>query len=59
MQLRLKKATLIASIVRNQQVIIPTGQDVLMKGDSIIVIADPRRMISNLTDIFLENGGAS
>lgn len=59
MTLKLKKAILIASIVRNQQVIIPTGQDVLMKGDSIVVIADPRRMISNLTDIFLENGGAS
>ena len=57
MKLKLKKAILIASIVRNQQVIIPTGRDVLMRGDSIIVIADPRRMISNLTDIFSENGG--
>ena len=55
--LKLKKAVLIASIVRNEQVIIPDGNTCLMRGDSIIVIADPRRMISNLTDIFLDNGG--
>lgn len=59
MELKLKKAILIASIVRNQRVIIPSGQDVLMGGDSIVVIADPRRKIANLTDIFLENGGVS
>lgn len=57
MELKLKKAILIASIVRNQKVIIPSGKDVLMRGDSIVVIADPRRKIANLTDIFLENGG--
>lgn len=57
--LKLKKAILIATIVRNQRVIIPTGQDVLQRGDSIVVIADPRRKIANLADLFLENGGAS
>ena len=56
MNLRLKKAVLIASIVRNQTVLIPSGTDCLMPGDSIIVIADPRRMLSNLTDIFRESG---
>ena len=29
----------------------------LMRGDTIIVVADPRRMISNLTDIFLQDNG--
>ncbi len=57
MKLKLKKAILIAGIVRNQNVIIPGGSDVIMRGDTIIVIADPRRMISSLSDIFLENGG--
>ena len=57
MNLKLKKAVLIATIVRNQQVIIPSGQDMLMRGDTIIVVADPRRMISNLTDIFLQDNG--
>ena len=56
MNLKLKKAVLIASIVRNQTVLIPSGTDCLMPGDSIIVIADPRRMLSNLTDIFRESG---
>ena len=53
---RTEKAVLIASIVRNQTVLIPSGTDCLMPGDSIIVIADPRRMLSNLTDIFRESG---
>ena len=56
MNLKLKKAILIASIVRNQTVLIPSGSDRLMPGDSIIVIADPRRMLSNLTDIFVTAG---
>ena len=33
------------------------SQDMLMRGDTIIVVADPRRMISNLTDIFLQDNG--
>ena len=57
MKLKLKKAILLAGIVRNQNVIIPGGSDCMMRGDTIIVVADPRRMISNLADIFLENGG--
>ena len=59
MKLKLKKAILIAGIVRNQNVIIPGGSDVIMRGDTIIIVADPRRMISNLADIFLENGGGN
>ena len=57
MKLKLKKAILLAGIVRNQNVIIPGGSDCMMRGDTVIVVADPRRMISNLADIFLENGG--
>ena len=57
MKLKLKKAILLAGIVRNQNVIIPSGSDCMMRGDTIIVVADPRRMISNLADIFLDNGG--
>ena len=57
MELPLKPSTLIASIVRNQKVIIPGGQDCLMRGDSIVVIASADRMISNFADIFRERGG--
>jgi len=57
MELPLKPSTLIASIVRNQRVIIPGGQDCLMRGDSIVVIASAERMISNFADIFRERGG--
>lgn len=50
--LRLKPGILIATIIRNQQVITPTGSDCMTPGDSIIVIANTEKAISNLTDIF-------
>ena len=57
MELPLQPSILIASIVRNQRVIIPGGQDCLMRGDSIVVIARASQMVSNLTDIFRNRGG--
>ena len=57
MELPLQPSILIASIVRNQRVIIPGGQDCLMHGDSIVVIARASQMVSNLTDIFRNRGG--
>ena len=57
MELPLQQSILIASIVRNQRVIIPGGQDCLMHGDSIVVIARASQMVSNLTDIFRNRGG--
>ena len=44
MKLKLKKAVLIATIVRNQQVIIPSGQDMLMRHQGIQIPTAPRHM---------------
>ncbi len=52
MQLKLKPQILIASIIRNEEVIIPKGSDCLMPGDSIVVVTTSEQAISTLTDIF-------
>ena len=48
--LKTKKDTLIAAIMRNRKIIIPSGSDCLMSGDKVIVIATNQR-INNLSDI--------
>ncbi len=52
MNLKLKPHILIASIIRNEQVIIPKGSDCLLPGDSIVVITTSDRTIRTLSDIF-------
>ena len=52
MELKLKPNILIASIIRDYQVIIPKGSDCLMPGDSIVVITTSDQAIIRLTDIF-------
>ncbi len=49
--LSLKPNTLIAGIIRGRKTIIPTGDDRILKGDHVIVIAKGQR-VSTLTDIF-------
>lgn len=49
---RLKKNTLIALIVRNNDVIHPHGQTVLMEGDSVIVVTTSEQM-TELNDILM------
>ena len=56
-RLHLKPNTLIASILRGQRVIIPKGNDCMLAGDSVVVVAEPYRTISNLTDIFADREG--
>ena len=36
-ELRIKKNTLICCIYRNNQVIVPSGQDCMMPGDSVMI----------------------
>ena len=48
--LNTKKNTLIAGIIRNRKIIIPSGNDHIAKGDHVIVIAAGQK-ISNLKDI--------
>ena len=38
MKLNLRKNTLICSIYRNNKVIIPTGQDMMLAGDSVLIV---------------------
>lgn len=56
-QLHLKPKTLVASIVRGQKVIIPQGGDCLLAGDSVVIVAEAYRAVSNLTDIFADSEG--
>jgi trk system potassium uptake protein len=51
-RLKLKKNVLIASIIRARKVIIPSGSDVMQKGDTVIVVTEANRAIHDLKDIF-------
>lgn len=55
MKLKIKPQILIASIIRNDEVIIPKGSDCLMPGDSIVVVTTSDRAISTLSDIFADD----
>ena len=46
----LKEHVLIAGIVRERKPIIPTGDDVILPNDRVIIIAEGQR-IQNLSDI--------
>ena len=48
--LALKPNTLIAGIIRGRKTIIPTGEDKIMPGDKVVVLAANRRL-HDLTDI--------
>ena len=50
MELKLKKNTLIAGILRGRRVIIPKGSDVILPGDSVIVLTAGHKM-TDLADI--------
>lgn len=49
-ELSLKKNTLVAGIIRERKIIIPSGDDCLMAGDKVIVLAANQR-INKLSDI--------
>ena len=49
-ELTLKKNTLVAGIIRERKIIIPSGDDCLMVGDKVIVLAANQR-INKLSDI--------
>ena len=48
---RLKKDVLVASIIRNGQLIIPDGTTCIMTGDSVIIAAAKHCLIRNLNEI--------
>ncbi len=49
-ELTLKPNILIAGIIRNRKTIIPSGEDILLAGDKVVVLAANQR-INNLLDI--------
>ncbi len=49
-ELTLKSNTLVAAIIRNRKTIIPSGDDVFMPGDRVIIVAANQR-INKLSDI--------
>ena len=49
-QLKLKENILIAGIIRERKTIIPSGDDVLLSGDKVVILAANQR-INNLSDI--------
>lgn len=52
-ELKLKKGILIGCIVRNSNIIIPTGESVMQDGDSIIIIAKNENLIE-IDDILID-----
>ncbi|MBQ7113036.1 MAG: Trk system potassium transporter TrkA [Clostridia bacterium] len=54
MKLRMKPNILIASIIRQRKVIIPSGQDEIKKGDNVIIVTTADHAVSELRDIFIE-----
>lgn len=48
--LKLQKHILIAGIIRGRKTIIPTGNDCIMVGDSVVIISENRKL-NNLSDI--------
>ena len=56
-KLPIQKGILVASIVRNQKVIIPCGADCMMPGDAMIVITSQGQPVAKLTDIFTDGEG--
>lgn len=49
---KLKKNTLIASVVRDGELVMPSGFTYIQKGDKVIVISDKKNHIENLNEIF-------
>ncbi len=49
-ELKTKKNILVAAIIRERKIIIPTGEDCIMSGDKVIVLAANQR-INKLSDI--------
>ena len=44
---------LVAAIIRARKVIIPSGADVMQKGDNVIVVTAADHAIRDLKDIFM------
>ncbi len=55
--LRFRSNTLIALILRDQQIIIPRGTDCMKAGDSIIVVTKIEYAISDISDLFVRSEG--
>ena len=53
-QFKLKKNIIIASIIHNEELIIPNGSSIITKGDKVIVVADKKAGIERLNDIFAD-----
>lgn len=54
-KLRLKPNILIASIIRARRVIIPSGNDEIHKGDTVIIVTTTDHAIAELRDIFIRD----
>jgi len=49
---KLKKNVIIASIVRDGNIIIPDGKSFIQKGDKVIIVSEKKNRIERLNDIF-------
>lgn len=57
-RIKLKPNILIACISRHGKILIPTGNDAIEKGDSVVVVTIADRFIKDLNDILDEENGA-
>ena len=53
--IQLKPNILLACISRRERIIIPGGGDVMMPGDTVVVVTLAGRVILDLNDIFQES----
>ncbi len=49
-EMKMKKKTLVAAIIRGKEVIIPNGQDRILAGDNVIVVTTDQ-IFNNLDDV--------
>ncbi len=49
---KLKKNVLVASLIRDDELIIPGGTSCVNKGDKVIIVSDKKHHIENLNEIF-------
>ncbi|MCR5432213.1 MAG: Trk system potassium transporter TrkA [Lachnospiraceae bacterium] len=49
---KLKKNIIIASIIHNEELVIPNGSSVISKGDKVIIVSEKKNGIERLNDIF-------
>lgn len=52
-EFKLRKGVLIASIIRDREIIIPDGSSSMQAGDTVVVVSDTNNVLKEIDDIFV------